>query len=135
MYLSYMNHTLSYSFSLNLSADMRATYWKTLFCLLKNNVKALAPWFPNVLIMSTIMTIKNANVEIQKIPKDVIWSKLLKNQVLHFNVGWIIEVWSNGKNFSKFLIIKVLFWEIYKLFVFYVLFVFMQINITFHVDS
>ena len=26
MYLSYMNHTLSCSFSLNLSADMRATY-------------------------------------------------------------------------------------------------------------
>ena len=46
------------------------------------NVKVSAWLFPIVLTMSTIMQMEDVNVGIQKLLKSVIWSEVLKNQVL-----------------------------------------------------
>ena len=60
------------------------------------NVKVSAWLFPIVLTMSTIMQMEDVNVGIQKLLKSVIWSEVLKNQVL------VLIVSRDYKNFYYF---------------------------------
>ena len=72
------------------------------------NVKVSAWLFPIVLTMSMIMQMEDVNVGIQKLLKSVIWSEVLKNQVLVLIVSTDHKnslFWSNIKIktfFSKY---------------------------------